>query len=195
MLILLFVVKWNKSNYILSFLNSLFTTSFYSLKFIEKRRIDLPEVALFIASLLGVSFFIFVIFHQDSFSILPYLRVLLLVAIILLSKYFIEKIIGDLFEFDQLIGRYLFYKQGILTWLSIVFLFPVGIIFYFHNIENNTLVHVIIGISILVYILKLISFIGLYQKHILSYWFYFILYLCAFEIAPYLILFKVFKIN
>lgn len=195
MLIFLVVVKWNKSNYIILFFNSLFSFTFYSGKFSEKRKIDLPEVLLFISSISGVSFFIFVIFNQEAFSILFYLQILFLVTIILLSKYFIEKIIGELFELNELIGRYLFYKQGILSWLGLFFLFPLGLLLYFQNIENSTLTLISIGISVLVYVFKLFSFVGLYQRNILAYWFYFILYLCAFEIAPYLIIFKVIKIN
>lgn len=195
MLIFLVVVKWNKSNYIILFFNSLFSFTFYSGKFSEKRKIDLPEVLLFISSILGVSFFIFVIFNQEAFSILFYLQILFLVTIILLSKYFIEKIIGELFELNELIGRYLFYKQGILSWLGLFFLFPLGLLLYFQNIENSTLTLISIGISVLVYVFKLFSFVGLYQRNILAYWFYFILYLYAFEIAPYLIIFKVIKIN
>ncbi|MBZ9788299.1 DUF4271 domain-containing protein [Psychroflexus sp. CAK57W] len=194
-LIFLVVVKWNKTNYIILFFNSLFSFTFYSGKFSEKRKIDLPEVLLFISSILGVSFFIFVIFNQEAFSILFYLQILFLVTIILLSKYFIEKIIGELFELNELIGRYLFYKQGILSWLGLFFLFPLGLLLYFQNIENSTLTLISIGISVLVYVFKLFSFVGLYQRNILAYWFYFILYLCAFEIAPYLIIFKVIKIN
>lgn len=194
-LILLVIVKWNKSNYIFSFFNSLFSYAFYSGKLSEKRRIDLPEVLLFIASLLGIAFFLFVILNQEAFSLLPFLQILLLLTIILLGKYFIEKMIGDLFEFDQLIGRYLFYKQGVLSWLGLFFLFPLSLLIYFQNIQSSILILGVIGFSVLVYIIKLFSFVGLYQKHILSYWFYFILYLCAFEIAPYLILFKVIKIN
>ncbi|MFO7744582.1 MAG: DUF4271 domain-containing protein [Psychroflexus sp.] len=194
-LVLLVAIKWNKNNYFFSFLNSLFTSVFYSKKFAEKRRVEITEVLLFIASLLSISFFIYVIIYGDTFVILTYLQIFFLVTIILLSKYLIEKIIGDLFQIDQLMGRYLFYKQGVLSWLGLFFLFPLALVFYFQDINDSILLLVIVGVSILVYAIKLFSFVGLYQKHILSYWFYFILYLCTFEIAPYLILFKVIKIN
>ncbi|MBZ9651529.1 DUF4271 domain-containing protein [Psychroflexus sp. CCL10W] len=194
-LMFLVAVKWNKTTYFYSYLNSLFTSAFYSKKFVEKRRIELTEVILFVASLIGISFFLFVSLNGNSFSILTYLQIFFLVTIVLLSKYLIEKIIGDLFELDQLIGRYLFYKQGVLSWISLFLLFPVGLYLYFQETDNNILILIVIGVAVLIYTIKLFSFIGLYQKHILTYWFYFILYLCAFEIAPYLILFKVVKIN
>lgn len=194
-LILLVVVKWTKSNYFFYFLNSIFSSVFYSKKFAEKRRIEFPEVLLFIASLLSISFFIFIIFYGEDFSILTYLQILFLIVIFLLSKYLIEKMVGDLFQIDQLISKYLFYKQGVLSWIGVFFLFPLALVFYFQDFDNNLLYFITAGVAILMYVLKLFSFIGLYQKHILSYWFYFILYLCSFEIAPYLILFKLIRIN
>ncbi|WP_317164178.1 DUF4271 domain-containing protein [Psychroflexus aurantiacus] len=194
-LVFLVLVKWNKGNYFFSFLNSLYSSTFFSRKFLEKRRIDLHEILLFVSSLLGLSFFIFIILNEGAFEIMIYLQILLLVTIILLSKYLIEKIVGDLFELDQLIAKYLFYKQSILSWLSLFLLFPVGLFLYFQDIDKPTLIMISIGVSVLVYVFKLFSFVSLYQKHILAYWFYFILYLCAFEIAPYLIIFKVIKIN
>lgn len=194
-LILLVIVRWNKSNYMVSFLNSLLSSEFYSKKFSEKKRIELPEVLVFVASLLSISFFLFVITHQDHFSIVSYFQILLIVTVLLLSKYFIEKIIGDLFQLDQLLGKYLFFKQGVLSWIGIFFLFPVSLIFYFQSIENSLLFTLMVGVSIGVYVFKLFWFVGLHQKYILPYSFYFILYLCAFEIAPYLILFKFLKIN
>ena len=189
-LVLLVAVKTNRDNYFYLFLNSLFTTAFYSKKFSEKQRIAIPEVILFIASLFSISFFILFFLSQDKFSVLTYFQILLIITIVILSKYLIEKIIGDLFQIDKLMGQYLFYKQGILSWLSLFFLFPVALIFYFQDIYNLDLLLLVAAISVLIYAFKLFSFIGLYQKYILPYWFYFILYLCAFEIAPYLILLK-----
>ena len=194
-LILLVIVKWNKNNYFFSFLNSLVSLSFYTKKFAEKRRIELPEIFLFVASLLGISFFLFVIFKQERFSILVYLQILFLITIIILSKYLVEKIVGDLFEIDQLLGRYLFYKQGIMSWLGLFFLFPLGLFLYYNQDVSPMFAVLIAGVSILIYVVKLFTFVRVYQKYILTYWFYFILYLCAFEIAPYLILFKVVEIN
>jgi hypothetical protein len=101
--------------------------------------------------------------------------------------------VGDLFEIDPLINKYLFFKQGILSWISLFILFPFGLLIYFQNIDHSLPVTLVIALVTLLYIAKLLIYALSYQKHILAYWFYFILYLCAFEIAPYLILFKVFN--
>ncbi|WP_026302716.1 DUF4271 domain-containing protein [Psychroflexus tropicus] len=194
-LIILVVVKWNKTSYFFSYLNSLYTSNFYSKKFLEKRRIELSEVLLFIGSLFGLSYFIMIITESLDFSILTHLQILFLISIFVLSKYLVEKMLGDLFEIDQILNKYLFYKQGVLSWLALFFLFPAGLFLYFQGSYSPIIVLGIVTVAVLVYAFKLFSFVGLYQKHILAYWFYFILYLCAFEIAPYLILFKVLKIN
>jgi len=192
-LLLLVIAKWNKVNYIQHFGASLFSNLYFTAKFSEKRRIDLPEVTLFIASLLALALFLYVVFIQGVFDVFAYLRLSLLVLVILLGKYFIEKIIGDVFELHQLLNKYLFFKQGVLSWLSLFVLFPVALLIYFQHLYSSSLLLGVVVFCALIYTIKLTSFFGIYQKPILAYWFYFILYLCAFEIAPYLILFKVIK--
>jgi len=192
-LIFMLIIKWNKTNYFFSYVNSIYDMSFFNKKFSEKRRIELPEVFIFLSSLLGLSFFLYVVTDSSDFNITPYLQIFLLLSIFLLSKYFIEKMAGDLFEIDPLINKYLFFKQGILSWISLFILFPFGLLIYFQNIDHTLSVTLVIALVTVLYIVKLLSYALSYQKHILAYWFYFILYLCAFEIAPYLILFKVFN--
>lgn len=192
-LIFMLIIKWNKTNYFFSYVNSIYDMSFFNKKFSEKRRIELPEVFIFLSSLLGLSFFLYVVTDSSDFNITPYLQIFLLLSIFLLSKYFIEKMAGDLFEIDPLINKYLFFKQGILSWISLFILFPFGLLIYFQNIDHTLSVTLVIALVTVLYIVKLLSYPLSYQKHILAYWFYFILYLCAFEIAPYLILFKVFN--
>ncbi|PKG42231.1 DUF4271 domain-containing protein, partial [Psychroflexus sp. MES1-P1E] len=68
-----------------------------------------------------------------------------------------------------------------------------GLLIYFQNIEHSLFVTLVIALVILFYTIKLLIYALSYQKHILAYWFYFILYLCVFEIVPYLILFKMFN--
>lgn len=192
-LIFMLIIKWNKTNYFFSYVNSFYSMSFFNKKFSEKRRIELSEVFIFLSSLLGLSFFLYVISENSDFNIIPYLQIFLLLLIFLLSKYLIEKMIGDLFEIDPLINKYLFFKQGILSWISLFILFPFGLLIYFQNIEHSLFVTLVIALVILLYTTKLLIYALSYQKHILAYWFYFILYLCVFEIAPYLILFKMFN--
>ena len=192
-LIFMLIIKWNKTNYFFSYVNSFYDMSFFNKKFSEKRPIELPEVFIFLSSLLGLSFFLYVISDNSDFNITPYLQIFLLLLIFLLSKYLIEKMVGDLFEIDPLINKYLFFKQGILSWISLFILFPFGLLIYFQNIDNSSSVIFVIALVTLLYNAKLLIYALSYQKHILAYWFYFILYLCAFEIAPYLILFKVFN--
>jgi hypothetical protein len=194
-LIFMVAVKWNKPNYFFSYLSSLYDMTFFNKKFLEKRRIEISEVFIFLSSHLGLSFFLYVIYDNMAFYIMPYLQIFLLLLIFLLSKYLIEKMIGDLFQVHQLVNKYLFFKQGVLSWISLFILFPFGLLIYFQNIDHTFLITLVIVIVAILYIGKLLTYVISYQKHILSHWVYFILYLCTFEIAPYLILFKVFNTN
>jgi len=95
-----------------SYVNSFYDMSFFNKKFSEKRPIELPEVFIFLSSLLGLSFFLYVISDNSDFNITPYLQIFLLLLIFLLSKYLIEKMVGDLFEIDSLINKYLFLSKA-----------------------------------------------------------------------------------
>jgi len=192
-LIFMLIIKWNKTTYFLSYMNSFYDMSFFNKKFSEKRRIELPEVFILLSSLLGLSFFLHIISNGSDFNITPYLQTFLLLLIFILGKYLTEKMIGDLFEIDTLINKYLFFKQGTLSWISLFILFPFGLFIYFQNIDHSLSVILVIALVTLLYTAKLLIYVLYHQKHILAYWFYFILYLCVFEIAPYLILFKMFK--
>ncbi|MFN2260705.1 MAG: DUF4271 domain-containing protein [Psychroflexus sp.] len=198
-LLLLIIAKWNKSALFHAFAGQIFNFEFISKKFSELRRIEIFEILLFIAGLLGLSAFVYVILpsvdlHND-FDIFKYFQVLFLASIFIISKYLFEKIVGDLFEIEKQASKYLFFKQSILTWLSLFLLFPLSLIFYFQNYIPQQAVIFIVTLVALIYVFRVIFYLINYQSNILAYSFYFILYLCAFEIAPYIILFKVIEIT
>ncbi|PKG44157.1 DUF4271 domain-containing protein, partial [Psychroflexus sp. MES1-P1E] len=82
-LIFMLIIKWNKTNYFFSYVNSFYNMSFFNKKFSEKRRIELSEVFIFLSSLLGLSFFLYVISESSDFNIIPYLQIFLLLLIFL----------------------------------------------------------------------------------------------------------------
>lgn len=196
--LLLVIAKWNKSALFHAFAGLIFNLDFISKKFSELRRIEIFEVLLFVAGLFGLSTFVYVVLPEvnlnDDFDIFKYFQILFLASIFIISKYLFEKIVGDLFEIEKQTSKYLFIKQSILTWLSLFLLFPLGLIFYFQNYIQPQAVIIIIVSAALIYVFRVIFYLINYQSNILAYSFYFILYLCAFEIAPYIILFKVINI-
>lgn len=195
LLIAIASLKWIRSTYFNAFLKSFLNKNFFTKKFREKIRIEIPEVILFSSSLMGISLFVFILINGLEFSIIEFLQILFLLAFIILSKYIIEKIIGDLFKISAIINKYIFYKQSILTWLGLFYLFPLALLIYFQSLESYLFMWSVAGLLALVYIIKISSFLVSYQNYISPHWLYLILYICTFQIAPYLILFNIIKIN
>lgn len=124
----------------------------------------------------------------DSF--LLFVQIFLLYTVLVISKYFIEKIVGSIFAIERFLERYIFFKITFKNFLALC-LFPLiiilsylwrGSVFFFQ-------------ISLAVFLLLNLMFLGyFYQKRkqeIFQNLFYFILYLCTFEIAPYFIVYKI----
>jgi len=176
-------------------LKSFLNKNFFTKKFREKIRIEIPEVILFSSSLMGISLFIFILINGLEFSIIEFLQILFLLVFIILSKYIIEKIIGDLFKISAIINKYIFYKQAVISWFGVFCLFPLALVIYFQSLESYLFMWSVVGLLALVYMIKISSFLVSYQNYISPHWLYLILYICTFEIAPYLILFNIIKIN
>lgn len=109
----------------------------------------------------------------------------------ILIKVLIERLIGSLFEIDKLIDEYLFQKISYKNYLGLLLL-PINGILLFSFINQLTLIYIFVSLLLLVNIIGLITSFKTHQSLIKSNLFYFILYLCALEIAPYIILYQVF---
>lgn len=128
--------------------------------------------------------------NSNAASFTYFLQLYIILITLIGIKYITERIISNLFEIEQTLKEYLFYKITIKNFISIIF-FPVIIAFlYIFHPSNN----VLIGLIIALFIIHLVSLFSYYYKHrkiVYTHWFYFILYLCTLEIAPYFILYKV----
>ena len=72
-------------------------------------------------------------------------------------------------------------------------LLPVNIILIYSIEPTKMIIYIVLGLLLVVLLSGFFTTYKSYQKLILGNLFYFILYLCALEIGPYIILFKVFN--
>jgi hypothetical protein len=162
----------------------------------DQKFLDKFDALLFINLIISISTFCFIIYRNLSDISEPDINMMfkLIVGIgaIILIKVLFERLLGSLFEMDRLTEHYLFQKITFKNFLGVL-LIPINAIFLFSM--TPTLTHIYITVIVLL----IINFIGLfasYKEHqslIKSNLFYFILYLCALEISPYIILYKVFN--
>ena len=127
-----------------------------------------------------------------TFDLIPFLKLFLAVAVIVLIKTLLERLIGSLFEIDRIVDGYLFQKITFLNYSGFVLLIANLLLLY---TSYNAKIIIVVSFS-LVCLIHLVGFITSfknYQKTINPNFFYFLLYLCALEIAPYVLLYKVIR--
>ncbi len=119
-------------------------------------------------------------------------KLVLGIGIFILAKVLLERLIASLFEIDTIIDNYLFQKISYKNYLGILLL-PINALLIFSIAPSETLIYGILLLLFVVNISGLITTFKMYQNEIKNNFFYFILYLCALEIAPYVIIYAVFS--
>jgi len=150
------------------------------------------NVLLFIVNLISFSFFIQLALSQfglgEKTDWILFVRIFTLLTVFILSKFLIEKIIATTFGIEEIIEQFNLQKVTFRTYIGLLLL-PVSIILFYENYSSNSLIYSIIGTLLAINILTYIISLKIYQNLIFGKLFYFILYLCALEIAPYYFIF------
>ena len=160
----------------------------------DQKFIDQFDSFLFVN--LALSFSIFTFFAYSTFvspltfELTDFLKLLFAVSTIIIIKTLLERLIGSLFEIDSLIDNYLFQKTTFKNYSGMVFLVANLLLLYTNTYEN---IIIIVAFS-LICLINLIGFFTSFKTHqkLINFnFFYFLLYLCALEIGPYVLLYKV----
>ena len=159
----------------------------------DQKFVDLFDALLFINLIISLSIFGFITYgalvEPVTFDLSLFLKVILSIGTIILIKVLVERLVGSLFEIDQLIDDYLFQKTDYKNYMGLLLL-PINILLVYTLEPSKTLIFIIIGLLFIVNMVGFLTTVKTYQKSILNNLFYFILYLCALEIGPYLILYE-----
>ena len=150
------------------------------------------SILLFVIQLISISLFVNLFFlEKGKANVLLFLQILFVVFVFIIVKTSIEKMIGAIFSIEKLIDHYIYEKLSYRNFLSLLLIIT-NLIFYFSiKPDLNTLL-ILTGILFLVNMLILSYSYKNYRSLIFSNLFYFLLYICALEISPYLILYKAF---
>ncbi|RZS99639.1 DUF4271 domain-containing protein [Aquimarina brevivitae] len=149
---------------------------------------------LIVAQALSISLFILICIKtfkgiESENALILFTEITFFYLSFIISKILIEKIVATVFEIETLIEDYVFYKLSYRNFLGIILL-PFNIIFTY-TVEPSKIVLLMVGIAVL--LLNTVVLISIFKKNekvILNHLLYFILYLCALEIAPYFVLYK-----
>ena len=145
-------------------------------------------ILLFIVQIISFSFFIQLLLHQLGYvsktDWIIFTRVFTFFGIFVLSKFLIEKIVATIFNIDEFTEQFNLQKVSYRTFIGMILL-PVNIYLFYNNDPSNLLIFCIIGVILIINLFAYFISLKIYQNLFIGKVFYFILYLCALEIAPY----------
>lgn len=145
-------------------------------------------IALFFVQLISFAFFMLLSLSYFGYSSktdwVLFIQIITFLIYFVLCKFLIEKIIATSFNIEEILEQFNLQKVIFRTYIGL-FLLPINIILFYNDIVSRNFMFALIAIVIIVNILTYLVSIKNYQNIIFSKLFYFILYLCALEIAPY----------
>ena len=145
-------------------------------------------VALFIVQLISIAFFIQLLLAYFGYASktdwVLFIQIITFLAVFILSKFIIEKIIATSFNIEEFVEQFNLQKVSYRTYISLLIL-PIDIVLFYTNYISKDLIFLFIAIILIVNMLTYLISLKNYQNLLFGKLFYFILYLCALEIAPY----------
>lgn len=155
-------------------------------------------ILLFIVNLVSLAFFIQLVLNHYDYGEKTdwtlFVRIFILLMVFILSKFLLEKIIATIFGIEELIETFNLQKVNFRTYIGLLLL-PVSIILFYSSYSTNSLILTIIAIVLIINVLGYFISLRIYQNLLISRLFYFILYLCTLEIAPYYFIYYLIKKN
>lgn len=146
------------------------------------------NISLLFVQFISITFFIQLIFAYfglgSKYDWVLFIQLATICTVFILSKFLIEKIIAVAFDFEELIEQYNLQKVNYRTYISLCLL-PINMLLYYVNNLPITVIYVLISLVLVANALTYLNSLKIYQKFIIGKLFYFILYLCTLEIAPY----------
>jgi len=159
----------------------------------DQKFIDLFDGLLFLNLIISMSLFTMVCIRHLSDDLTNELGLFAKIGIgigaILLIKILLERLLGSLFEIDELIDSYLFQKISYRNYLGLI-LVPINALVLYAIVPSNSVIFIVILLLMFINVIGIVTSFKSHQKSLINNIFYFILYLCALEISPSIILYK-----
>ena len=150
------------------------------------------SILLFVIQIISIALFVNLFFlEKGKANMILFLKILFVVFVFIIVKTSIEKMIGAIFSIEKVIDHYIYEKLSYRNFLSLLLIIA-NLIFYFSIKPDLNILLILTGILFLGNMLILSYSYKNYRSLIFSNLFYFLLYICALEISPYLILYKAF---
>jgi hypothetical protein len=145
-------------------------------------------ILLFIVQIISFSFFIQLVLNFFGYvsktDWIIFIRIFTFFGIFVLSKFLIEKIVATIFNIEEFAEQFNLQKVSYRTFIGLILL-PINIYLFYNNTPANILIYFTIAVILIINLFSYLVSLKIYQNLLIGKLFYFILYLCALEIAPY----------
>ena len=159
----------------------------------EQKFFDKFDALLFINLIISLGVFativIRVFYGESSVDVDYILKLIVGIASFFLTKVLLERLLGSVFEIDNIIDSYLFQKTSYKNYWGLIMV-PINALFLYNYTPSKLIVFLILLLYFILTIIGVMVSFKANQNSLKQSLFYIILYLCALEIAPYLIAFK-----
>lgn len=169
------------------YINLFFSDKYLKLYNKNENIISIFNILLYFVQIITLSFFIIILFEKLDIckknDLIFYIQIITSVFFISCSKFLIEKMISIILEIEDIGSAFNHFKMSYRSYISI-FLFPIIVVMYYNNFN----IYLVISIGVFLIIYNSITYINIlkyFKEKLFSNLFYFILYLCTLEIAPF----------
>jgi hypothetical protein len=193
-LVFIAIAKVSFTNRFIDFLGVFGNSKYLKLYTKDQKFIDVFDALLFLNLVISISIFGYLSYltleSTQTFELIVFSKFMLGVSTLALVKILVERLVGSVFEIDRLIDAYLFQKISYKNFSGFVLL-PINALLLYTMNPSKIIIFAVISLLIIINVIGFITSFKNHQKTVLDNIFYFILYLCALEIGPYLILYKI----
>ena len=145
-------------------------------------------ISLFIVQVISFAFVLQFVLSEFNLaqktSWVTYIQLVTLLSFFILAKYLVEKIIATSFGVEEFNEQFNLQKVNYRAYIGLMLL-PVNVVLFYNDNINAIALYIILGVIVMASVVSYVLSLRNYQNLILGKIFYFILYLCALEIAPY----------
>lgn len=187
----LFNKRFNE--FILLLFNSRHTNQYIK----EQRFFDLFEGLLFLNFIINLGLLLHIYLSNQASNAIPQMDVFkyaLLIGLFLILKVLFERLLSSVLDIEPIIDKYIFEKTSFQNFIGLLLL-PLNALLIYSIPPSHIILITLLAILLSIQLFGLFLFIknnlNVFRKSL----FYFILYLCTLEIAPYVVLYKIITTN
>lgn len=155
-------------------------------------------ISMFILQLLSFSFFTLLVINQlgtpNTSNGIIFIQIVTFLTVFILSKFLIEKIVATAFKIEEFNEQFNLVKVNYRAYIGFLLL-PINIVLFYNSWDSNLIFWILIAVLFTINTITYVIALKLYQNILMRKIFYFILYLCTLEIAPYYFIYNWFTKN